>query len=444
MWVICRTRFIQIMLFNFDSFNKIIHEIYFPKSPSFPNLQKNRISMRASVFAFIFFISVASGKAQDHKESNYDEAKVPQYTLPDVLRTQAGKTVTNKNQWEKARRPEVLRLFEDNIYGQLPTDYDSIRYTLNHENAKSMNGKAHLKEVLIEVFRHGKSVKINLVLFIPNNALKPAPAFLLINNRGKDQTDPSRTVKSEFWPAEEAIEAGYAIAAFHVSDLAPDDPKLFMNGALQLYPEQLSADNGMRAIGAWAWGASRVMDYFQKDPLIDKDRVAIVGHSRGGKASLWAAAQDERFALCITNCSGSTGAKLARREFGERIRRINSSFPHWFNTNYKKFNDKESLLPVDQHMLIGLIAPRPLYATNATEDLWADPKGTFLALKNAEDVYNLYRLKSALGPELSAPNSVIIQSPLGYHNSIGIHNMTAFDWNNFIKFADYHFKKKGK
>lgn len=400
--------------------------------------------MRASLITFIFFITIVSVKAQDHKESNFDESKVPRYTLPEALKTQAGKQVTNKDQWEKTRRPEILRLFENNIYGQLPKDYDSIRYTLSNENAKAMNGKAHLKEVLIEVFRLNKCVKINLVLFIPNNTPKPAPAFLLINNRARDQTDPTRIVKSDFWPAEEAIEAGYAMAAFHNADLAPDDPKLFMNGVLQLYPEQLSAENGMRAIGAWAWGASRVMDYFQQEPLIDKDKVAIAGHSRGGKASLWTAAQDQRFALCITNCSGSTGAKLARREFGERIRRINTSFPHWFNTNYKKFNDKENLLPVDQHMLIGLVAPRPVYATNATEDFWADPKGTFLALKNAEEVYNLYRLKSALGTEPPAPNSAVIQSPLGYHNRIGIHNMTGFDWANFIRFADHHFKKTGK
>ncbi|SKB65903.1 glucuronyl esterase domain-containing protein [Daejeonella lutea] len=398
--------------------------------------------MKASVLALIFFLATLSVKAQDHKESNYDEAKVPAYTLPAMLKTQSGKLVTNKAQWEQSRRPEILRLFEDNIYGQVPKDYDSIRYSLSNEDKNAMNGKAHLKEVLIEVFRQNKSVKINLVLFIPNHVQKPAPAFLLINNRAKDQTDPTRTVKSDFWPAEEGIAAGYTMAAFHNADLAPDDPKLFMNGVLQLYPEQLAADNGMRAIGAWAWGASRVMDYFQNEALVDKDKVAIVGQSRGGKASLWTAAQDQRFALCVSNCSGSTGAKLARREFGERIRRINTSFPHWFNTNYKKFNDKESLLPVDQHMLIGLVAPRPVYATNATEDLWADPKGTFLALKHAEPVYSLYSLKTGLGAEAPVPNTAVIQSPLGYHNRIGVHNMTGFDWANFFRFAVYHFKQK--
>jgi hypothetical protein len=377
--------------------------------------------------------------AQNHEESNYDESKVPAYTLPDVLKTSDNKAIKNKKAWEKIRRPEILTLFEDNIYGQVPKSYEDIRFSVLSEDKNSMNGKAHRKEVLIEVFNKNKSVRINLVLFTPNSAVKPSPAFLLINNRGKENTDPSRKVISEFWPAEVVIESGYAIAAFHVSDLAPDNKDEFKNGVLQLYPDQLNADNGMRAIGAWGWGASRVMDYFETDPQIDPKKIALVGHSRGGKASLWAASQDQRFAICITNCSGSTGAALARRQFGERVRRINTSFPHWFNTNYKKYNDHEEFLPVDQHMLISLIAPRPVYATNASEDLWADPKGSFLSLKNAEDVYGLYRLNSNLLEVPPGWNTPVIESPLAYHNREGKHDMTVYDWKQFIKFADYHF-----
>lgn len=378
-------------------------------------------------------------QAQDHNEANYDESKVPKYTLPDVLKTSTNTEVKNKMTWEKVRRPEILKLFEDNIYGQMPKSYDNIKYSVINENAAAMNGKAKLKQVLIEVFNNNKSVKINLVLFVPNNANKPAPVFLLINNRGKENTDPTRATKSDFWPAEMLIDSGYAIAAFHVSDLAPDNKETYVNGVLQLYPEQLTADNGMRAIGAWAWGASRVMDYFEKDKGIDPKKVVVVGHSRGGKASLWAAAEDQRFAICVTNCSGNTGAALARRQFGERIRRINTSFPHWFTPNYKKFNDKENSLPVDQHMLIALIAPRPIYATNASEDLWADPKGTFLSLKNAEDVYALYGIKSNLPSNLPGIEEPVINSQLGYHIREGEHNLTAYDWRNFIKFANNHF-----
>ena len=373
---------------------------------------------------------------------NYDEAKVPPYKLPEVLKTVVNKKVNNKLTWEKVRRPEILKLFEDNIYGQMPASYNSIKYSIVNSDAAAMNGKALLKQVLIEVFNNNRSVQINLVLFVPNNKTKPVPAFLLINNRGKENTDAARTTKSDFWPAEILIDSGYAIAAFHVSDLAPDDKETFMNGVLQLYPTQLNADNGMRAIGAWAWGASRVMDYFEKDADIDSKKIVVVGHSRGGKASLWAAAQDPRFSICVTNCSGNTGAALARRQFGERIKKINTSFPHWFNTNYKKFNDREDALPIDQHMLIALVAPRPVYATNASKDLWADPKGTFLSLKNAEKVYALYGLKSNLPLNPPAINKAIIQSPIAYHNREGEHNLTAFDWVNFIKFANYHYKNR--
>lgn len=392
--------------------------------------------MKKIIAAIILMVVMVNVNGQ-----NYDEAKVPAYTLPEVLKTAANKKVNNITTWEKVRRPEILKLFEDNIYGQMPALYSSIRYTITNNDSAAMHGKAHLKQVLIEVFNNNKSVKINLVLFVPNNIKKPVPAFLLINNRGNENTDATRTTKSDFWPAEILIDSGYAIAAFHVSDLAPDDKETFMNGVLQLYPTQLTADNGMRAIGAWAWGASRVMDYFENNADIDSKKVAVVGHSRGGKASLWAAAQDQRFAICVTNCSGNSGAALARRQFGERIKKINTSFPHWFNTNYKKFNDTEDALPVDQHMLIALVAPRPVYATNASKDLWADPKGTFLSLKNAEKVYALYGLKSNLPLHPPAINEAIIQSPIAYHNREGEHNLTGFDWDQFIKFANYHYTK---
>jgi hypothetical protein len=393
--------------------------------------------MKKLLIAFVLTNFMLNVQAQ-----NYDESKVPEYTLPDVLKTTTNKEVRTQRDWQKVRRPEILKLFENNIYGQMPKAYDRIKYSVTNENATAMNGKARLKEIVIEVFNNNKSVKINLVLFVPNNGRKPSPAFLLINNRGKDNTDPTRTLKSDFWPAEMLIDSGYAIAAFHVSDLAPDDKKTYANGVLQLYPEQLVADNGMRAIGAWAWGASRVMDYFEKDADINAKMVTIVGHSRGGKASLWAAAQDQRFAICVSNCSGNTGAALARRQFGERISRINTSFPYWFNTNYKKFNDKEDLLPVDQHMLIALVAPRPIYATNASKDLWADPKGTFLSLKNAEKVFALYGIKSNLPENPPEINEPIVQSRIAYHNREGEHDLTSYDWSNFIKFANYHYKFK--
>jgi hypothetical protein len=386
---------------------------------------------------FACFVLITKLNAQ-----NYDESKVPPYTLPDVLKASNGQIINNKSTWEKNRRPEILKLFEDNVYGEMPKDYDSIKFTVTNDVANAMNGKARLKEVAISVWRKNKKVDIHLTLFIPNHAKNPVPAFLLINNRDKKNTDAARDTLSEFWPAEMVIDSGYAIAAFHVSDAAPDDKVNYVNGVLQLYPEQIGAANGMKAIGAWAWAAGRVMDYFEKDKNIDTKRVAIVGHSRGGKAALWTGAQDQRFALVFANCSGNTGAALSRRKFGETIKRINDNFPHWFADNYKKYNDNEAALPVDQHMLIALMAPRPVYTTSASKDLWADPLGSYLSLKNAEKVYALYGKTSRLPAAPPAINTPVIHSYIGYHNREGIHNLTLFDWSNFVRFANYHYYHK--
>lgn len=370
---------------------------------------------------------------------NYDETKVPPYTLPDVLKTLDGKGVEKASEWKKMRRPEILTLFENNIYGQMPKSYDHITFKTVNDVANAMDGKAHLREVTITIDKANKSVAIHLILFTPNANKKSSPVFLLINNRGKENTDPTRKVKSEFWPAEMAIDSGYAVAAFHVSDAAPDNKDTYQNGVLQLYPDQLAADNGMKAIGAWAWAASRVMDYFKTDAAIDFNKVSVVGHSRGGKAALWAGAQDQRFAIVFSNCSGNTGAALARRQFGETIKKINTTFPHWFNNNYVQFNDNENALPVDQHMLISLIAPRPVYTTSATQDLWADPTGSYLSLIESQKVYTLFGKKSGLTPTPPPANTPIIHSILGYHNREGIHNMTTYDWGNFIRFANFHY-----
>ncbi len=373
---------------------------------------------------------------------NYDETKVGAYTLPEVLKAGNGKVINNTAAWERERKPELIQLFAHNVYGQMPADFDSIQFTTDKEDAQAMDGKAHLKQVTITVSRKGKQAHIHLVLFVPNNRPKPAPAFLLINNREDSTMDATRKIKSEFWPAEMVIDSGYAIAAFQVDDAAPDDKDRYQNGVLQLYPEQLEADNGMKAIGAWAWAARRVMDYFEQDNDIDAKKVALVGHSRGGKTALWAGANDERFAIVIANNSGNSGAALSRRNFGESVKVINEGFPYWFNNNYKKYNDNEAALPIDQHQLLALIAPRPLYITSASEDLWADPKGMYLSLKQAQQVYDLYGKKTALPAEPPAINTPVISSILGYHMREGEHDLVKYDWNNFIQFANYHFYEK--
>jgi len=384
------------------------------------------------LFYFILLFCFTLVMAQE------ENGKTPHVVLPDVLKTSMGKEITTLTAWKNERRPEVLSLFENHVYGQMPEDFDKITYETTKEIAGALDGKAILKEVTITVWRANKSVAIHLTLFTPAKK-KKSSVFLLINNRDKNNTDATRNQKSGFWPAELVIEAGYAMAAFHVSDAAPDNKDTYQNGVLQLYPEQLTLDNGMKAIGAWAWAASRVMDYFKTNRDIDAKRVNLVGHSRGGKTSLWAGAQDERFAMIFSSCSGTTGAALARRNVGESVKAINTGFPHWFANNYSKYNDRADALPVDQHMLIALIAPRPVYTTSATEDIWADPVGSYISIGHAQPVYALYGKKSGLTSEPPAPDTPIIHSILGYHNRTGIHDLTPYDWGRFIEFADYHY-----
>ncbi len=397
--------------------------------------------MKKTLTTLAMILSLSGFHVMIAQAINYDESKVGSYTLPDVLKAQDNRKISTTREWEKTRRPEILALFEEHVYGKMPAGYSKINYRIAREDSAGMGGKATLKEIEITVTEKKESVKINVVLFVPNNRSKPAPVFLLINNRSRSNTLASRDTVSGFWPAEQVIESGYAIAAFHYSDAAPDNKNTYQNGVLRLYPELAKADNGMKAIGAWAWAASRVMDYFVTDKDIDSKKVGLVGQSRGGKASLWGAAQDQRFAICFSNCSGSTGAALSKRNFGETVARINTSFPHWFNTNYKKYNNNEQELPLDQHMLIALIAPRAVYATNATEDLWADPIGTFLALKHAEPVFALYNQTSQLPATPPAPDKPILQSPIGYHNRTGKHDLTLYDWQQFIRFADVYYAK---
>lgn len=359
--------------------------------------------------------------------------------LPELLQSDAGKQISTTDAWMQQRRSEILHLFEENVYGQVPKDFESIKFKTIGQDKMAMKGKAILKQVAIQVSRKGQSVTINLVMFIPADADGPSPLFLLINHRGKENTDPTRGFKMEFWPAEEVVARGYAIAAFHVSEVAPDNKKIFNTELLRLYPEQTQQPNGMKAIGAWGWGASRVMDYLVQDADIDAKKVAVVGHSRGGKAALWCGAQDERFAITISNDSGCTGAALARRKKGERVADINKGFPYWFCDNYNEYDNKEDSLPVDQHMLLALMAPRAVYVASASQDAWADPEGEFLSLKYAEPVFNLFNIAPLPVKEQPGINSPVKSLHLGYHLREGGHGLYLYDWERYMDFADAYY-----
>lgn len=399
--------------------------------------------------------------------ANYDEAKVGNYTLPDPLRMQSGQMVKDAATWRTKRRPEILRLFEETVYGRTPAAR-KIEFEMVHQAKDALGGKATRKQVTVwPVGRPGPTMHI--LLYLPNARKGPAPVFLGLNFGGNQTVQPdaaiaitknwvrpprhsketrateaSRGAAASRWPVEMIVSRGYGVATVYYGDLFPDHkdglpdsiiPKMYKAGQKARAPEDWNA------IGAWAYGLSRALDYLEKDADVDAKRVAVLGHSRLGKTSLWAGAQDERFALVISNNSGEGGASLARRNFGETVERINTVFPHWFNDNFKKYNTRVNDLPVDQHMLIALIAPRPVYIASAQEDQWADPKGEWMAGKAADPVYRLLGtdgMGAAQWPGVHQP----VMTRIGYHLRAGKHDVTTYDWEQFIKFADRHMVKR--
>ncbi len=366
---------------------------------------------------------------------NYEEARVPPYTLPDLL-PGAGATITTPDGWRK-RRAEILELFRDNVYGRSPGRPAQLRFEAS-EGEPAMGGAATLKRIAIVSRQNDREHRFDMTLFLPTARPGPAPVFLLLNNRPVSNTDPTRRERSDFWPAEQVIARGYAIAAIQVSDLAPDDKERYRDGVIRLFEDDAGArpDTAWAALAAWAWGASRAMDYFETDSRVDAKRVAVVGHSRGGKAALWAGAEDERFALVVSNESGEGGAALTRRHFGETLARITSTFPHWFAGKYQLFSGRVDALPIDQHMLLALMAPRAVYVASADEDLWSDPRGEFLSLVHASPVFALWGDRSLAAGDMPPLDRPLVAARRGYHVRTGGHNLTRYDWQSFMDFAD--------
>ncbi|RPI26045.1 MAG: acetylxylan esterase, partial [Acidobacteria bacterium] len=258
-------------------------------------------------------------ESQAAPKPRYDEPNVVSYPLPDVLALPGGSTVKTAAEWQIGQRKRIFDLLQTQIYGRRIGSPDRVRFRLTATDPQAMEGKATLKQVIVTIAKGTRELQMPLVIFLPNRARKPVPLFLLINHRGPENTDPTRKVKSDFWPAEEVIARGYGIAAFQASDIDPDKYDGFKDGIHGLLETGERPDDAWGTIAAWGWGASWALDYFETDSDVDTHRVAVVGHSRGGKTALWAAARDERFAIAFSNCSGCAGAALSKRIFGETI-----------------------------------------------------------------------------------------------------------------------------
>lgn len=392
---------------------------------------------------------------------NYDEAKVRPYTLPDPLTFQDGVRVSSAKQWPE-RRTQILKLFESQVYGKSPAAPKDLRFETFEESDNALGGLATRKQIAV-YFDKAKSLRMDVLLYLPKSAKGKVPVFLGINFNGNHAvandpairmteswtrdnpktgyinhraTPESRGTNASQWQVEKILRSGFGLATFYYGDVDPDYDN-FDDGVHKLYykPGQTRpAADEWGAIAAWGWGASRVLDYLETNKQVDAKRVALIGHSRLGKAALWAGARDTRFAMIISNESGEGGASIARRWYGETTKRINTSFPHWFCLNFRQFNDNEANMPVDQHMLVALLAPRPVYIASAVEDQWSDPRGEFLAGKMATPVYKLLGVEGLAAtdfPEVHQP----VLSRIAYHIRAGKHDVTEYDWEQYLAFA---------
>ncbi len=394
-------------------------------------------------------------QGQEKFTPNYDESAVPKFTLPELLVTKDGKKVDSEEIWEKVRRLELLEMFAQEMYGPVPATSEKMSWKVVEEG-EAVDGLASRKQIEIRPDGPDGKRAFEMLLYVPNSAKKPVPVFVCFNFLGnhtlsedpavhhatwasRDESGNEIVVTSEIergnrvrrFPLETILKRGYALATVHYQAVYPDDVKA------------VGAPKGDEtgAISHWSRGYSQVVDVLTKLPEINAKQIVFLGHSRLGKTSLWAGVNDMRAAIVISNDSGCGGAALDRREYGETVGRINDAFPHWFCENFKKYGKAVNDLPFDQHELLALVAPRPVYVASASEDRWADPKGEFLALMYANPAYELYGLKGVQETEWPG-----VEQPVGefngYHMRDGKHDLLEYDWVQYMNFADKHLGRK--
>jgi len=421
------------------------------------------------------WLALACPVFADPAPANDDEKKVPPYALPDPLRTAGGAPVGDAATWQAQRRPELLELFAREVFGRTPAGRPAaMHWETTAIDPAALGGRATRKQVTIWFTEKRDGPRMHLLVYQPNRPAgatpRPWPVFLGLNFFGNHtvNTDPGIALAEPFtfydvshyrillkerssdqrgadaskWPLETILARGYAVATVYRADLCPDRvdglveavPALFGTGGAEA-----RAADAWGAVGAWAWGLSRTLDWIESDPELDAKRVAVHGFSRLGKAAIWAAAQDERFALLVSFQSGCGGAALSKRLFGETVAIINETFPHWFAKNFRRYNDREAELPVDQHELLALVAPRPLLVTSAAEDRWSDPRGEFLGAKAASPVWALFG-RQGIDVDEMPPVGRPVGDAVSYYVRAGKHDVTVEDWARALDFADRHLR----
>lgn len=403
---------------------------------------------------------------------NNDETAVKPYTALDPLVFADGTPVTAKL-WPR-RRAEIIGLFEQNVFGRTPAKAIGlpVRAHLDEQDEHALGGKAIRKQITLYFSDKGEDgPREHLLLYLPAANKGKCPVVLgisfegnqtIVNDPGirlnptwtrppKPQEAPrleipaeaTRGAQTQQWQVEKILARGYGIATFYYGDLDPDYKNSIALGVRPFFykaGQTAPARDDWGAIGVWAWGLSRALDYLETDPAVDAKRVAVTGHSRLGKTTDWAAAQDTRFAAVLSNESGKGGQSLTRRVYGETVEHLQHSFPYWFSENYEKWVGKDTEIPADGNLLLSLIAPRPLYVASAEEDQWSDPRGEFLSALSASRVYAV--LGKAGVSATTMPGADQPTDPtrfIAYHMRTGKHDVTAYDWDQYLNFLDAHF-----
>ena len=397
---------------------------------------------------------------------SYSQSAYP--SLPDALTFSNGKKVSTSKQWE-ARRKEILKIFRSEMYGTSPERPKNMRFEVFDLDKNALGGKATRKQITIHITENGKEAKFDLLVYIPNKAQHPVPAIIGLNFIGNQAinadpgiklteawvenskmfpcavngkaTDACRGVNARQWQVDSILDAGFALATMYREEIASDrKEEMFKTGVHPLYPELQNREDNFGTVAAWAWALSRGMDYLETDKDINPKKVAVFGFSRLGKAALWTGANDSRFALVISNESGAGGAKLFHRGIGENIRRLNTVFPHWYAKSFRKYMDKDTLLPFDQHFIVDLIAPRPVYIASAEGDKGSDPAGEFATALEANKVYLFLKKEGLPVKEMPGLNQPVM-GQIGYHIREGGHDVTSFDWKQFLIFSNLRLQK---